>query len=364
MLQRLFHLIIKELQAILGNKQGRILLLMPVIIQTVIFPFAATLEVRNATLAIYNQDSGPMARELIQRFSHTGAFKTLLMIHSETGLRQAIDSETALLALRIPADFSRRLSQQKTAELQILLDGRHSNSAQIAGEYVSDIIQQLSDELSLRAPAKLTIRNIYNPNLNYRWHILPSLVAIITTIGCLLVTALSVAREREEGTFDQLLVSPLTPAYILVGKAVPGVIIAVGQGSLIALAAVWVYQMPFNGSVAVLFTGMVCYGLALSGVGLFISSLVTTQQQAFLGVFAFMVPAVILSGYVAPIENMPAFFQLLAHGNPLTFFIEILKGVFLKEFGFEQAWTSLWPLLLIASGSLSVALAMFRRHIA
>jgi ABC-2 type transport system permease protein len=209
----------------------------------------------------------------------------------------------------------------------------------------------------------LNVRHIYNPNLNFKWHILPSLVAIITTLGCLIVTALSVAREREEGTFDQLLVSPLTPAYIMAGKAVPGVLVAVVQGSFIAIVANLIYGVPFTGSVAVLMTGMVCYGLALAGVGLFISSLCSTQQQAFLGVFSFMVPAVVLSGYIAPIENMPVVLQWIAQIDPLSYFIRILKGVFLKGFGFADAWPHLWPLLLIALCTLSAALRMFRRHI-
>jgi ABC-2 type transport system permease protein len=207
------------------------------------------------------------------------------------------------------------------------------------------------------------VRNLYNPNIDFKWHILPSLVAIITTIGCLIVTALSVAREREEGTFDQLLVSPLTPAYIMAGKAVPGVLVAFLQGGFIALAARFAYGVPFTGSLPLLILGMLGYGLALSGVGLFISSLSSTQQQAFLGVFCFMVPAVILSGYVTPIESMPAVLQWIAAVNPLTYFILILKGVFLKGLGFAGAWPYLWPLLLIAVVNLLLALALFRRHI-
>lgn len=189
-------------------------------------------------------------------------------------------------------------------------------------------------------------------------------MAIITTIGCLIVTALSVAREREEGTFDQLLVSPLTAGWIMAGKAVPGILVAVGQGTIVALAARFLYQVPFGGSTTLLMAGMVCYGLALAGIGLFVSSLCSTQQQAFLGVFSFMVPAVILSGYVSPIENMPLLFQWLAAVDPLSHFILLLKGVFLKDLGWSAALPLLWPLLAIAGVTLSLALAMFRRHIA
>lgn len=364
MLHRLLRLIVKELQAILGNKQGRMMLIMPVILQTLVFPFAATLEVKGAALLIFNEDRGAASLELTQRLARTASFPKILMAYSEREMRDAIDRQQALLALHFPADFSQRLLNEQSAPLLLVLDGRRSNSGQIAAGYVSQVVNGYVAERSGQAPSRLSVRHIYNPNLDFKWHVLPSLVAIITTIGCLFVTALSVAREREEGTFDQLLVSPLTPAYIMAGKAVPGVLVAVAQGSFIALAARWGYDVPLTGSIPLLMVGMVCYGLALAGIGLFISSLSMTQQQAFLGVFAFMAPAVILSGYVSPIENMPTVLQWIAHANPLSYFIQILKGVFLKDFGFSEVWPQLWPLLAIAFCTLSLSLSMFRRHIA
>ena len=362
LLLRLVPLIIKELQAVLGNWRGRLLLIVPVILQTAIFPFAATLEVKHSSLAIYNEDGGAVSIELMQRLSHTAAFEQIILVHSQTQLQAALDGQRALLALHFPADFSRRVLAGQSAPLQVLLDGRRSNSGQIASGYIQQVVNSYLMERGLAAPARASVRHVTNPNLDYKWHILPSLVAIITTIGCLIVTGLSVAREREEGTFDQLLVSPLTPAYIMLGKAVPGMLIALLQGSVIATAAHWAYGVPFTGSFSLLMVGMLFYGLALAGVGLFISSLCNTQQQAFLGMFAFTVPAVILSGYVSPIENMPVFLQGIAAINPLTYFIKILKGVFLKDLGWTQVWPYLWPLLMIALVSLSLALRMFRRQ--
>lgn len=364
MLYRLWCLIVKELQVIIGNRQGRLLLVMPVVLQTAVFPFAATLEVKNSTLAIYNEDIGPASIELMQRVAAAAAFTTIVPVHSEGALQDLIDRQTVLLALRLPADFSRRLDAGQGATAQILVDGRRSNSGQIASAYLTQIIQSYAEERGAHPTSTLDIRARYNPNINFRWHILPSLVAIITTIGCLSVTALSVAREREEGTFEQLLVSPLTPLYIMAGKAIPGILVAMLQGSFIAMAAVWLYGVPFSGSVLLLLAGMACYGLALAGVGLFISSMSETQQQAFLGAFSFMVPAVVLSGYIAPIENMPLFFRWLAYLNPLSYFIPVLKGVFLKHFGFRQIGLSLLPLLAIALCTLSAALYRFRRHVA
>ena len=362
MLIRLWWLIRKELQALMGNTQGRFLLIMPVLLQTALFPFAATLEVTGNTLAIYDQDGGAQSRELIERLTHMPAFTTVMPVAGEAGMTDAITGQQALIGLIIPQDFSRRLARGDTAKVQLIIDGRRSNGGQVAAGYINQVIARWQSEG--KGLPTLTVRHLYNPNIEFSWHILPSLVAIITTIGCLIVTALSVAREREEGTFDQLLVSPLTAGWIMAGKAVPGILVAVGQGTIVALAAPFLYPVPFGGSTTLLMAGMVCYGLALAGIGLFVSSLCSTQQQAFLGVFSFMVPAVILSGYVSPIENMPLLFQWLAAVDPLSHFILLLKGVFLKDLGWSAAWPLLWPLLAIAGVSLSLALAMFRRHIA
>ena len=362
MLIRLWWLIRKELQALMGNTQGRFLLIMPVLLQTALFPFAATLEVTGNTLAIYDQDGGAQSRELIERLTHMPAFTTVMPVAGEAGMTDAITGQQALIGLIIPQDFSHRLARGEQAKLQLIIDGRRSNGGQVAAGYINQVIARWQSEG--KGLPELTVRHLYNPNIEFSWHILPSLVAIITTIGCLIVTALSVAREREEGTFDQLLVSPLTAGWIMAGKAVPGILVAVGQGTIVALAARFLYQVPFGGSTTLLMAGMVCYGLALAGIGLFVSSLCSTQQQAFLGVFSFMVPAVILSGYVSPIENMPLLFQWLAAVDPLSHFILLLKGVFLKDLGWSAAWPLLWPLLAIAGVTLSLALAMFRRHIA
>ena len=363
----LLTLIRKELRALFGSPQSRGILIGPVILQLVLFPFAATLEVTNSTLAIYNEDGGAASVELMQRLAAAHAFPHLIVVHSEPELRQVIDSQQAFLAIRFPADFSRRIARGEGAEAQAIIDGRRSNSAQIAYGYALQVVQQYAAETNAQArlqpaPAQLTVQHLYNPNLEYRWFVLPSLVAIITTIGCLMVTAISLAREVEEGTFDQLLVSPLTPAYIMAGKAIPGMAVAMLQGTIIAAAAVWIYHVPFTGSLGLLYLSMACYGLALSGFGLFISSLCSTQQQAFLGVFGFMSPSIILSGYVAPVENMPPVLHAIAEINPLTHFIVITKGVFLKGHGFAEIWPNLWPLILVAMVTMSLAYTFFIRR--
>jgi ABC-2 type transport system permease protein len=366
--RRLVTLVIKELQLALREPQSRRLLVIPVILQLLLFPFAASLEVKNATLAILNQDAGGESTELVQRLGRTQAFPTILMVRSQAALTSLIDEQRALLGLEFPASFSRSLASGQPATVLAVIDGRRSNSAQIAFSYAEGIIQGYSEERSQAAgrppTSRVVVRNWFNPNLEYRWFMLPVLVSIITTIGCLIVTALSIARELEQGTFDQLLVSPLTPGYIMAGKTIPALIIAIGQGTLIAGAAVFFYRVPFHGSVLLLYFCMICYGLSLAGIGLFISSLCETQQQAFLGVFTFMVPAVTLSGFMAPVENMPLVFRTISWLDPLSHFIVIVKGLFLKGYGFALVWPNLWPLLVNTLITMSIGYWMFRRRVA
>ncbi|MFI4983043.1 MAG: ABC transporter permease, partial [Nevskiales bacterium] len=350
MLARLLTLILKELQLALRDPQSRRLLILPVILQLALFPFAATLEVKNSVLAIFNQDQGAESRELVQRFAVAKAFPKILFVTSQREFTRVIDEQRALLGIEFPADFSRTLAAGRSASALAVIDGRRSNSAQIAYAYAQSVVQDYAAERAAAAgqqsASRIVVRHWFNPNLDYQWFMLPVLVAIITTLGSLIVTALSIAREREQGTFDQLLVSPLTPGLIMIGKTVPAILIAFGQATLIALAAVFVYRVPFHGSVLLLYGSMLFYALSLAGFGLFISSLCETQQQAFLGVFSFMVPAVMLSGFVAPVENMPAFFRGLAWIDPLSHFIVIVKGLFLKGYDLALIWPNLWPLLL------------------
>ena len=362
---RIQALVVKEFRSLLSTKSGKMLMIMPVLLQTALFPFAATLEVRHASLALWCEDDGLPAVELTQRFASCGTFSEVQHPRDGAALSQEILSREALLAVHIPQDFSRRLAVGESASVQVILDGRRSNSAQIA---LSDLQAVLDDYLADRAeaanrpaPSEIVLRHEFTPNLEYPHFILPSLVAVITTIGSLIVTALSVSREREQGTFEQLLVSPLTPEMIMIGKAVPAVVVGFFQATLILLAAVFLYDVPFRGSLTLLYTGMLFYCLALVGVGLFISSLCKTQQQAFLGAFVFMVPAILLSGYTAPVENMPVWLQHATWINPVRHFVELVKGVFLKNAPPSRVADLILPLLLIATINLSLASWLFRR---
>lgn len=367
MFHRLWSLIIKEMRSLLRDRQTRAILIMPVLFQVVLFPFAATLEVTNATIAIYNEDSGPHAIELTQRFAKASAFSHVLLLHSQQEVKPTIENQKALLLIHFPANFSRQIATNQTASLQLILDGRNSNSAQVAANYIQQIVQDYQNQLIGSRPkpnnSEWMVQNWYNPNLDHKWFVVPSLIAMITTIGVMIVTSLSVAREREQGTLEQLLVSPLTTWQIFVGKAVPALIVATFQASVVLLIAIFAYQIPFAGSLLLFYSAMFTYGLSLVGFGLLISSVCSTQQQAFIGVFVFMMPAILLSGYVSPVENMPVWLQHITLGNPVRHFTSITRQVYLKNAGFDVIWPSLWPLLLITLITSGFAYAMFRRKV-
>ena len=369
MFKRVLALIIKELQALLGDPQSRNLLFLPVILQTALFPFAVTLDVQNNTLAVLNQDAGQASVELMQRFSRAEAFTHFLRLDSEKALRNTINNQDALIVLYFPVDFSRNILAGRSSSIQAIVDGRRSNSGQIALGYIQTMVQSYNDELPGASPgqaviSKLVVRHWFNPNLDYKYFTLPCLVAIITTTSVLTITALSIAREREQGTFEQLLVSPLTPGMIMLGKSIPASLVATVQGTMILLAAIFIFQIPFKGNLVLLYFSMICYALALAGFGLLISSVCSTQQQAFLGGFAFMMPAILLSGYASPVEYMPGWLQAATFINPLKHFIIVVKGIFLKDVSVAFVLQNTWPLILIAIVTLTSANWIFRKQIA
>lgn len=367
-LQRIITLIKKELILLLQDKQTRIILIMPVLIQILLFPFAANLNLQNATVAIYRPNVDKYSTDLIDRISHAQSFTHTIMLASSNEIAPTINNQDALLVVRFPSDFGKKILTGQSPQVQLILDGRHSNSAQIAASYVQQIIEQyqldlICEQQQICQSNQLVVRNWFNPNLDFKWFVLPSLVALITTIGIMIVTSLSVAREREQGTLDQLRVSPLTTLQIFIGKAIPAIIVATLQGSMVLLAAIIAYQIPFQGSLFYYFICVICYGLSLVGFGLFISALCSTQQQAFIGIFTFLVPAILLSGYIAPIENMPVLLQKITFINPVKHFTNLTKQIYLKDIDFAIIWQSLWPLLFITFIVSGLAYYLFKRKL-
>jgi ABC-2 type transport system permease protein len=280
-----------------------------------------------------------------------------------------IDRQKARLIIHIGPRFSRKLHQGNQADLQVIVDGRNSNVAMIALGYIGTIVQNYNRELASRGLATahgpgvvLTERAWFNQNLQSRWFIISALGGIISMVVVMILTGLSVAREREFGTFDQLLVAPFTPAEILIGKSVPGMLFGLLDALIFSLGAILWFGVPFRGTASALILVLSCFLLAMVGVGLLISSLSKTMQQALLGSFVFMMPAVILAGFTTPIENMPEWLQMGTRINPVRYIIKGLRRIFLEGADISMIWPQLWPLLIMAAITLPAAAWLFRHR--
>ncbi len=365
---RLRALIVKEFLAIWKDKKSRTVIIVPPILQLLVFGYAATYDVNHIATAIYNEDSGGAARDLIARFEGAPAFERVRTLTRESQFAEVIDSKEVSLIIHIGQTFSADLLAQRPARVQLIVDGRQSNTALIVLGYATNILNQFNEDWIAahglqQPPASLVVRAWFNPNLVSRWFVVPGIVALLNLVVAIVVTALSVAREREVGTFEQLLVSPFRPLEILVGKSVPALIIGLAEATVIIAVAVFWFGVPLVGSLPLLYLGLVLFLLATIGVGLMISSLSRTQQQAILGAFLFIVPAIILSGFATPIANMPLWVQDITLLNPMRYFLIIVRGVFLQDLPLDRVIHLLWPMALIAAASLLSASWLFRHRL-
>lgn len=364
MWRRIKALIIKELLSVWRDPKSRFVLIVPPLIQLAVFSYAATYDVTDVTLALFNQDNGLAARELVARIEGSPTFARLITVDSEAEMTAAIDSREAMAALRIPDDFSGKVEAGGGASVQIILDGRRSNTAQIAAGYLTTMLIEHNQALAEGVSTPVLVTRVwFNPNLESLWVVVPGLVGVLTQVVALVVTGLSVAREREMGTFEQLLVTPLQPWQILVGKTVPALLIGMVEGGIIIVASQAWFRVPLTGSLALLLLSLVVFLLAIIGVGLFISALSQTQQQAIMGSFFFLVPAIILSGFATPVANMPDWLQAATMINPVRHMLVLLWGLFLKDLPAALAWQSIWPMALIAATTLAGASWLFRRRL-
>ena len=368
MWRRILALTIKEFLALLKDKRSRMVVVVPPLVQLLVFGYAATYDLKNAPYAVYNEDAGKASRDLLAGFRGSPNFTEVALLSREGQIAPVIDKKEALLVIHIDPRFSRDLLLGRSARVQIIVDGRNSNTAMLAQNYASTIINNFNTAWNARhgragPPAYVTTRAWFNPNLESRWFIVPGIVGLLTLVVTMMVTALSVAREREQGTFDQLLVTPLRPLEMIIGKSLPGFLIGMSEATVIILAAVLWFKVPFLGNVATLYTGVFLFLLSAIGIGLMISSIAITQQQGLLGAFLFLVPAIILSGFTTPIANMPPLIQELTLLNPMRYFMVILRGVFLEGMSFHLLIGQFWPLAAIAVTTLTAAGWLFRHRL-
>ncbi len=368
MLAKIIALIVKEFLALLKDQKGRLVIILPPVAQLIVFGYAATFDLNHVKFAVFNEDTGVASRELVSRFEGSKTFDLVASLEGDQQIAPLIDNKEVMFVLHIGPRCTEGLLSGGQCTVQVLVDGRNSNTALLILNYVREIVYRFNEEWAAEhalgaPPSRLNIRAWFNPNLESRWFIVPGIIALLSLVVTLIVTALSVAREREAGTFDQLLVTPLRPVEILVGKAVPGLIIGLAEGTLILVITILWFKVPFTGSLLTLYFGLVLYLMAAIGIGLMISSMCSTQQQALLGGFLFLVPAVTLSGFATPIANMPPIVQRITYLDPMRYFLIIVRRTFLEGASLDMLLHQFWPMAIIGVVTLTAATWFFKHKI-
>jgi ABC-2 type transport system permease protein len=371
--RRIFALMVKEFLALLKDPRSRTVVILPPIIQTIVFGYAATFDLREIPYAVWDKSRSAESRELLAGLEGSKNFRLVKHIERHGEIAELVDAREVKLVLLVREDFHRQLAAGQPARVQAILDGRNSNTASIVVNYLNGVVEDYNmarlaaleaDEGALATgPSVLLVRHWFNENLLSRWFFIPGLVGLIALLVTLLVTSLSVAREREHGTFDQLLVTPMPPTEILVGKALPGLIIGILEATFILCIALFWFEIPLRGSLVTVYAGLLVFIFAAVGIGLMISSLAATMQQALLGTFLFMMPAVLLSGFATPIENMTPFVQQLTLVNPLRYIFVLLRGAFIEGAPLALLVDQIWPLAFIGTCTLAAAGWLFRNRI-
>jgi ABC-2 type transport system permease protein len=367
-IRRIVNMCRKEFLAVIKDPKSKAILVVPAIVQSMLFGYAATYDLNHVPYAVQDMSHSAESARLLARIEASGVFKRVAVVETQQQLRDVIDEQKALLVVEIPSDFERRLYAGEQSPIGMILDGRNSNTAGSAAAFVGNVVAAYNSEWSTnhggRAPKlRVESRAWYNPNLETRWNLMPGMIAALSMLQTLLLTALSVAREREQGTFDQLLVTPLTPTDIMIGKAIPPILIGLTQSTLILLVTRFWFQVPMAGSLLTIYAGLLMFTIASVGIGLSISALSANMQQAMLYTFVLIMPMMLLSGLTTPVRNMPEILQIVTMANPLRFAIELVQRVYLEGVGLLTVWHNLIPLLIIAAITLPLATWLFRNRL-
>jgi ABC-2 type transport system permease protein len=362
-------MVAKELRQLFRDPRTKRVIFVAPIIQLVLFGYAVNTDVRNVATALVDHDRTPESRELVDALTASGYFRVVLTSDRSDALGEALDAGDALVAIEIPRGYGRDLGAGRSPPVQLLLDGTNSNTATVALGYATRIVANLGSRVAAASTAAagsplpridLRARAWFNPSLESRVYNVPAVIGVIVLLMCLLLTALAVVREREVGTLEQLLVSPLTATELILGKTIPVAGIALVQLTLVTSVALLWFGIPLRGPVPTLVLAAALFILAGLSLGLLISTISATQQEAFLSMFLFLLPAIILSGFLYPIDAMPVFFQHLTLVNPLRHFLEIVRGIFLRGAGLGELWAQFTVLGTMAATGLGVATWRFR----
>ena len=372
-IERLLCVIKKEFIQIFRNSKMRAIVLVMPLLQSMVFGYAVTTDVKHVDTAVYDQAQTPESRDLIDRFIHSGYFSIKKVIRSDQEMDEVIDRGEVSAILRFPPDFSGKLAAGKTAAVQIIVDGADSNTAGVVLNYAGNIIRNDALEIlrkRMGGPGRQTIgvnlqtRAWFNANLTSRNFYVPGVIASIVMLVTLLLTSMSVVREKEMGTMEQIVVTPITSAEFILGKTMPSIILGFINMIFVTLISVFWFDIPVRGNMVTLLVANGFYLMTTIGTGLYISTISATQQQAMMSAFFFYLPAVLLSGFMFPIANMPEVVQVFTYLNPLRYFLIIIRGIFLKGVGVAVLWPQMLALLILGSLVLTLAVKRFHKNIA
>lgn len=376
MLGRLRGMLVKEFIQVFRDKRTRFLLFAPPIIQMLVFGYAATLEIRHIPTAVLDYDNSQVSRDLLSHFTASPYFDVRAHLNDRLQIGNLIDRGEVVVALQINAGFAQDLGKGQTARLQVIVDSSNSNTALIAVGYINQVAarfaQDYQRERLLRTapflPAQipsivLDRRPLFNVNFDSQWFFVPGVIGNLILVMVVSLTAFAVVREREIGTLEQIMVTPIGRIEFILGKTAPFFLIGLLDTTLISLVGTLWFGVPFRGSIGVLTVGAVLFILCMLGIGLFISTISMTQQQAMVSGFFFNMPAITFSGFGTPISSMPEWMQTLTYLNPLRYFQEVLRGVYLKGVGLDVLWPQMVAMGILGLAMLAISIARFRKSL-
>lgn len=374
MLARLKQMLIKEFIQVFRDKRTRAVLFGPPIIQMLIFGYAATFEIHHVPTVVLDLDHSQESRELLSRFTSSPYFDVQRQLTDYRQIGDLIDRGEATIGLEINAGFAQNLRKGQTAPLQVIVDATNSNTALIASGYITQIalrfaqdyqkdrIYRMSPQMIEEIPSvQLEPRPWYNSDLRSRWFFVPGIIGSLTLVLVVTLTAFAVVREREIGTLEQIMVTPIRPAEFILGKTLPFFLIGLFDVSLIATVGTLWFQVPFRGQILVLFAGAILFLLCMLGVGLLISTVSSTQQQAMVTASFFIMLAVTFSGFGFPISTMPRWLQYLTYLSPLRYFLIVLRGTYLKGVGMDVLWPQMLAMAALGISLLTIAVLRFHK---
>ena len=368
---RIRELVRKEFIQLFRDRKIRPILIIAPLIQILIFGYVVNYDIRDIRLAILDQSQTRESRLIADTFRGNGIFRITHVLRYDREIEPLMIKGDVDLALKIGPDLSDRLHRGKSATIQIIADGSMSNMAAVRIAYAGAVLQNINSILLRELQPQVIhygridgrIRTWYNPNLDSQYFFVPGIVAVIIMVISLLLTSIAIIKEKETGTMEQLIVTPLTPLEFILGKTIPYTIISLVQMAVVTVFAILWFQIPLEGSIISLFLASCLFLLSTLGIGLFISTVSSTQQQAVMTTFFFLLPFFMLSGFVFPIANMPDFVQWLTYFNPMRYFLVIIRGIFLKGVGLEVLWSQYLALMLLGLAVFSGAIVFFRKRL-